>query len=388
MICIVHEIYHASGEVLCFPRVLPFFHRHDILTMHTLGSVACVDMTDMKYQCLLPVPVAKMAGALLSEFQRNRILVLHGQGLSTHAIARRIHCNQASVARTLARYRRTGSTKQSHSTGRPTRFTPQQQRQAWRIMRRHAGETAAAIAVRLMDAGLPRVTPRTIQLLRRSHRFRPVSREAVYPLNEGVRQRRLDWCWAQRSNRFGSTIFVDEKWWRIDNRGKVFWLQDDQPRPVIEEADTKISIGVWGGIWPNGRTDLHFIQGSVNRFTYTNILATSLLPHMRQLRRYTLLHDNARAHSARHTREWLTANNVRYYDDYPPYSPELNAIELVWGWMKNYVTDKMPRNALQLAQYIQQAWDAIPQAIICTFIDHIPHNIQGIIAAQGGHIGE
>jgi transposase len=106
---------------------------------------------------------------------------------------------------------------------------------------------------------------------------------------------------------------------------------------------------------------------------------------MHLFRRLTLLQDNAPPHRDRHTLQWLADNNIPVYNDYPPSSPELNAIEYVWGWMKNYIADRDPRTSRRLGELIQDAWDTIPQETIQSYIDHVYRLVQAVRRARGGH---
>ena len=81
-------------------------------------------------------------------------------------------------------------------------------------------------------------------------------------------------------------------------------------------------------------------------------------------------------------------------EDFPAKSPDLNAIEYVWGWVKHSVAAREPHNYETLQAAILAAWDELPQTTIRHFIDHINSVIEEIIAGRTlaltlhGHISE
>lgn len=75
-------------------------------------------------------------------------------------------------------------------------------------------------------------------------------------------------------------------------------------------------------------------------------------------------------------------------DDYPSVSPELNAIESVWGWMNKYVQSKQIKTQLQMERFVQEAWERIPIAVIRGYIDNISKITQKIFSVDGWDIDE
>src|SRR5262249_33498941 len=82
--------------------------------------------------------------------------------------------------------------------------------------------------------------------------------------------------------------------------------------------------------------------------------------------------------------DWFARNRVRLIENFPPNSPDLNAIEYVWGWMKHHIASCEPHDRRSLEAAIRDAWDALTQTTIQHFINHVNSVMAEIIAAEGG----
>ena len=326
-----------------------------------------------------------MSHPRLTAPQRELILFLAGQRLGARAIARRVPCAPRTVSYTIQRFVRTGSTEQRSSRGRPSSVSPAVQPDLVRLLRRNTGTTSADLAGRLRRMGVARISSRSVRRFRQQYGFRSVAPHEEIPLSESSIARRLAWCHQQRGNHFNTTIFSDEKAFLIDNRSHVHFIQADQPVPTTIPHQRHAVFMVWGAVSYHHRSPLHFEPEIIDHEVYIRILSSTLLPNMGLFRRHTLLQDNASPHRHSDTLEWLEANNIPVYHDYPPNSPELNAIEYVWGWMKNYIAARDPRTSRRLGELIQEAWDAIPQHTIQSYIDHVYHLTVAVRAAGGRH---
>lgn len=66
-------------------------------------------------------------------------------------------------------------------------------------------------------------------------------------------------------------------------------------------------------------------------------------------------------------------------------SPDLNAIEAAWPWMKRETTKKgAPKNRKDAIRVWQQMWEQLPQEAIQRWIERIPRHVQEIIAIESG----
>lgn len=71
--------------------------------------------------------------------------------------------------------------------------------------------------------------------------------------------------------------------------------------------------------------------------------------------------DGARAHQSKVTLSWLNSKNIELFP-HPPYSPDLNPIEMVWAIIKQKLYEKNKRftDKNELISEIKEIWDAIP----------------------------
>ena len=131
-------------------------------------------------------------------------------------------------------------------------------------------------------------------------------------------------------------------------------------------------------------------RGGINWYRYQKkILEEKLLPFAKecQKRRPNTIvqEDNAAAHASKYQAEifdlWEVLQMV-----WAPNSPDLNAIEPCWFWMKKETTKK---GAIHSDKALKEAWIKcwrnLPQEKIQAWIERIPLHIKKIIELEGGN---
>jgi hypothetical protein len=99
-----------------------------------------------------------------------------------------------------------------------------------------------------------------------------------------------------------------------------------------------------------------------------------------------VLEDSAPAH-----RHWIQERTYELYGiqkmlDWPGNSPDLNAIEPAWPWLKRRTTSRgAPRDKKTCKKAWLDAWEDLPQANIQHWIERLIHHIQVIITLEGGN---
>jgi hypothetical protein len=101
--------------------------------------------------------------------------------------------------------------------------------------------------------------------------------------------------------------------------------------------------------------------------------------------RFSLLHDNASCHTSAATTQRLTQQNINVVPNYPAHSPDFNAMEKVWAWLKMKVKRERPTNGRMLKNFIHQAWNVLPASHRQNYIRHVQHVMQQVIAVRGWH---
>ena len=73
---------------------------------------------------------------------------------------------------------------------------------------------------------------------------------------------------------------------------------------------------------------------------------------------------------------------------WPPQSPDLNPIEMVWGELDRRVKAKGPTCAKPLWELLQDCWKTISGDYLLKLIKRMPRVCEAVIKAKGGYFEE
>ena len=99
------------------------------------------------------------------------------------------------------------------------------------------------------------------------------------------------------------------------------------------------------------------------------------------------MQDSAPAHVAKGTIQDLQERGIVCIR-WPAYSPDLNPIEKVWNWMKDWIQERYDDNLRgydELREAITAAWNAVPVAYLNELLEEMPARCQAVVDANGMH---
>ncbi|EMO72664.1 transposase [Leptospira santarosai] len=105
------------------------------------------------------------------------------------------------------------------------------------------------------------------------------------------------------------------------------------------------------GIGAISQKDFHFqiVTGSVKSHDLIHFLKMLLKENRKKI---LIVWDNLSVHKSKVVKEFLKENEKRLRVEFlPPYAPELNPQEYIWGrWKRNYMANFCPENLSSLIQ--------------------------------------
>ena len=98
------------------------------------------------------------------------------------------------------------------------------------------------------------------------------------------------------------------------------------------------------------------------------------------------MQDNAKPHSSNDTKKFFKREEIKLLEDWPPSSPDLNVIEIVWAIMGTRVEKLRPKNVQDLKKTFNDFWDSLEFTTINALIDSMMPRLRQVIVNKGWQI--
>ena len=134
-----------------------------------------------------------------------------------------------------------------------------------------------------------------------------------------------------------------------------------------------------------GVGELYFIEGNMNSKMYCKILQLTMMPSLQKLGcRAMFQHDNDPKHTSKTTIALLKRLRVKVMD-WLSMSPDLNAIENLWGILKRKVEVCKVSNICQLCDVVIEEWKSTPVATCEALVNSMPRRVKAVLDNDVGH---
>ena len=121
---------------------------------------------------------------------------------------------------------------------------------------------------------------------------------------------------------------------------------------------------MWGHFAGDTVCDLFGIQSTLNQHGYHPISHLTTIPSCLHFVGLSFVYkqDNDPKHTSRLCKGYLSkeSDQVMHQITWPPQSPNLNAIEMVWDELDRRVKKKQPTSAQHMWELLQECWKSIP----------------------------
>lgn len=186
-------------------------------------------------------------------------------------------------------------------------------------------------------------------------------------------------------------VFTDEKKFNIDGPdGYNYYFHDlrKEERFLTRHHSREGGVMVWGAITYYGTLELEVVSGKMTGNSYKMMLENKF-SKIREIfgpLPWIFQQDNAPVHTAGVVRNWISMQNVETLS-WPPYSPDLNIIENVWGWLtrKVYENGRQFETKTELIRSIRAAWSEISLNYLESLYNSMPNRIFDVILQKGGY---
>ena len=325
---------------------------------------------------------------MLTEPEKNEVVVLRKYGFTINKIASLMHINRKTVMLWSQRKNETGSIDRKKGSGRPRITDADEDKKIVEIIK----EQKENINIDNVQKNLKEheiiISNDTLY-----RRFKENDYVYRYPnikpiLSEKHKQARLVWAHEHLNFKWANVIFSDEATIRLQQFVSQIWMKEDEPI-TIRSIKHPLKRNIWGCISKSGRKRIKIFSENMDSDLYTEILDDYLLPlydNIKEKNKHiTLQQDNDPKHTSKVTTEFLLSRKIKILP-WPSNSPDLNPIENLWKLLKENIGKRGATNVNDFEKYIIEEWNKIDNEIIISLINSMPKRIALVIERNGDWI--
>jgi transposase len=153
--------------------------------------------------------------------------------------------------------------------------------------------------------------------------------------------------------------------------------------PAVQQGG--ISVQFWGCISFHATGPLVEFDGWVNAQSYFEVILEGyVVPELRQNANLVFQQDNAKPHKAPFIMEWFSRKRIELVV-WPPQSPDLSPIEVIWNIMKMKLKSMKPRprSKKEISAAMHKIWTEIDDTVRQQCCDKFRDNLKRCLEVKG-----
>jgi len=338
----------------------------------------------------------------LSVETRAQVEILRQERYSLRQIAQRLKISVGAVRRTIARKSETGVNATKGRTGRPKITTRREDNFIVTTSKRNRRFTAPEIARELRKSRRQPVSDRTVA--RRLQQYGLGGRIAVKkPLLRAANIKKR-YAWAKEhqdwtEEQWKTVLWTDESKFELFGSHRRTYVRRRPGERFHHECIVPTvkhgggSVMVWGCFGGTKVGDLVKIDGTMDKKVYHNILVRHAIPSGTRIlgQNFVFQQDNDPKHTSALCTTYLKRKEeagVLSKMEWPPQSPDVSPIELLWDELDREVRKCMPTNKEDLWKALERCWNQIDSQKLDKLVKRMPRICKALIKAKGRHFDE
>ena len=192
---------------------------------------------------------------------------------------------------------------------------------------------------------------------------------------------------------WSGVIFSDETAIQIQSSTSIFVRRRETDKIRTDHVRNRRcfhqKVMFWGFITSHGPGKIIPVEGNINSTKYISILTSQLLPFLGDNEeRFIFQQDNAPCHKANEVSR-LFSNHGIFVLDWPPFSPDMNCIENVWGKLKEKVCKHSILNREELISVVNNVWNNDDEFndFCKQVVSSMPRRVAKLKQEKGGYTG-
>lgn len=338
----------------------------------------------------------------ISTETRAQINILRKIGKTYREIAQMLKISKGAVQAAVERFRETGQNTNKIRSGRKRKTTQRIDNKIYAISKADRFKSATKIRAEINEDLDKPVSLTTVKRrLREKGMIGRIAARKPYlrPQNKEKRlnfaKEHIDWTVDQ----WKSVLWTDESKFQLFGSNRRQYVRRKMNErfkescllPSVKHGGG--SVMVWGCFCYDGVGSLMKIEGIMKKENYHNILQRQAIPSGIHLigHGFIFQQDNDPKHTSKLCLKYLEQKQqagLLKIMRWPPQSPDINPIELLWDELDRRVRDLQPTSLSGLWDCLKDAWEKIEVQTLHKLVERLPKICTAIVKAKGGHIQE